>query len=113
MPWVKIKYPNGNYEWTQDGAPFYTATKIQDFCKSNFCIFWESFLWPLSSPDLNLLNYSIWCVLKHATNRTPHSNVDSLKETITQKWERLSPKYLKKASASFRRRVKKEGSHIE
>ena len=59
LPWLKTNYPNGNYVWTQDGGLAHTARKIQDFCKSNFCNFWESCLWPPFSPDLNPLDYSI------------------------------------------------------
>ena len=44
LPWLKTNSPNGNYVWTQDGAPAHTAKKIQDFCKSHFSNFWESCL---------------------------------------------------------------------
>ena len=96
-------------------CPGFHTRKIQNFCKSIFCNFCESCLWPPSSPDLNPLDCFIWWLLDHATNRTSDSNVDFLKETITQKWLKLSPEYL--TCASFRRRVKavieKEGNHIE
>ena len=117
LPWLKTNYPNGNYVWTQDGAPAHTGKKIQDFCKSHFSNFWESCLWPPASPDLNPLDYFTWSVLEHATNRTSHNNVDFFKDTIKQEWNKLSPEYLKNTCASFRRRVntviEKEGRHLE
>ncbi|XP_014780575.1 uncharacterized protein LOC106876512 [Octopus bimaculoides] len=117
LPWLKANYPDGNYVWTQDGAPAHTARKIQDFRKSNFSKFLESCFWLPSSPDLNPLDYAIWGVLEHATNRTLHSNVDSLKDTIKEEWEKLSPEYLRNTCASFRKCVKaaieKEGGHME
>ena len=36
-------------------------------------------LWPPSSPDLNLLDYTIWGFLKNKTNATSHRNIGSLK----------------------------------
>ena len=27
LPWLKANYPEGNYVWTQDGAPPHTAKK--------------------------------------------------------------------------------------
>ncbi|XP_014772885.1 uncharacterized protein LOC106871098 [Octopus bimaculoides] len=117
LPWLKANYPDGNYVWTQDGAPAHTARNIQDFCKSNFSNFLESCLWPPFSPDLNPLDYAIWGVLEHAINRTSHSNVDSLKDTIKEEWEKLSPEYLRNTCTSFRKRVKavieQEGGHRE
>lgn len=117
LPWLKANYPDGNYVWTQDGAPAHTAKKTQNFCQSNFRSFWPSSLWPPSSPDLNPLDYSIWSVLEHATNRVSHPNVDSLKDAIREEWEKLTPEFLRKTCRSFRRRVEtvieKKGGHIE
>ncbi|XP_059096794.1 uncharacterized protein LOC131891285 [Tigriopus californicus] len=31
LPWLKISYPDGNYVWTQDGAPCHTAKINQKF----------------------------------------------------------------------------------
>ncbi|CAI9722582.1 Hypothetical predicted protein [Octopus vulgaris] len=117
LPWLKANYADGIYVWTQDGAPAHTARKIQDFCKSNFSNSLESCLWLPSSPDLDPLDYANRGVLEHSTNRTLHSNVKSLKDTIKEEWEKLSPEYLRNTCASFRKCVKavivKEGGHIE
>jgi transposase len=60
LPWLKANYPEGNYVWTQDGAPCHTAKKVQQFCICNFADFWPADFWPPSSPDLNPLDFAIW-----------------------------------------------------
>ena len=64
LPWLKTNFPEGNYVWTQDGAPCHTAKKVQDFCRNNFSDFWPKDFWPPSSPDLNTLVYAVWGVLE-------------------------------------------------
>lgn len=46
LPWLKTNYPEGNYVWTQDGAPAHTSKKAQEFCRANFSDFWPSNMWP-------------------------------------------------------------------
>ena len=112
LPWLKANYPEGNYVWTQDGAPCHTARKVQQFCKSNFADFW-----PSSSPDLNPLDYAIWGVVEQATNKNPHPNVDSLKEAIKREWHKMSANFVIDSCLSFRKRVEaviaNNGGHIE
>lgn len=117
LPWLKTNYPECNYVWTQDGAPCHTARKVQSFCKSNFADFWPANFWPSSSADLNPLDYAIWGVLEQATNKTPHPNVDCLKEAIKREWNKLSTEFVINSCKSFRHRVeaviKNNGGHIE
>lgn len=58
-PWLSRAYPEGNYTWTQDGAPSHTSRKTQEWCRVNLASFWPSKMWPPSSPDLNPLDYSV------------------------------------------------------
>ena len=48
-------------------------------------------LWPLSSPDLNHPDYSIWGFLENKTNATSHSNIGLLKTATVEE----GMKYLK------------------
>ena len=59
----KANYPNRNYTWTQDGAPAHTSKLAQDFCTRNMANFLESKFWPLSSLDLNPLDFAVWGIL--------------------------------------------------
>ena len=47
-------------------------------------------LWPLSSPDLNTLDYTIWDVFENEKNDTSHPNVGSLKTAIEVEWNKMS-----------------------
>lgn len=117
LPWLKANYPNGNYVWTQDGAPAHTARKVQKFCKDNFADFWPANFWPSSSPDLNPLDYAIWGTLEHSTNSTSHPSVAHLKEALVLEWDNMSEAFILDSCNAFRRRVQavidKKGGHIE
>ncbi|QQP42163.1 Uncharacterized protein FKW44_016742, partial [Caligus rogercresseyi] len=39
LPWLKAIYPEGNYVWTQDGAPSHTSDLCQKFCSANMAHF--------------------------------------------------------------------------
>ena len=112
LPWLKTNYPDGNYVWTQDGAPCHTAKKVQKFCKTNFADFW-----PPSSPDLNPLDFAVWGVLEQATNKTSHHNLESLKAAIKTEWANMSDRFVVDSCKSFRRRIEaviaNNGGHIE
>jgi len=117
LPWLKANYPEGNYVWTQDGAPCHTAKKVQKFCKDNFADFWPASFWPSSSPDLNPLDYAVWGVLEQATNKTSHPNIHSLKAAVMTEWDKMSTDFVVKSCKVFRRRVEaviaNNGAHIE
>ncbi|QQP58172.1 Uncharacterized protein FKW44_003403, partial [Caligus rogercresseyi] len=97
--------PEGNYVWTQDGAPSHTSDLCQKFCTTNMAHFWPKDMWPSSSPDLNPLDFAVWGELEKKTNRTPHPNVDALKATIRTEWDNMSEEFLINSCKSFRRRV--------
>ena len=42
-------------------------------------------LWPLSCPEVNPFDYSIWGVLENRINVTSHRNIGSLKTSIEEK----------------------------
>ena len=62
-------------------------------------------LWPLSTPDLNPLDYAIWGVLENKTNATSHSNIGSLMTAVGEELNRMSEEFILKSCKSFRRRV--------
>ncbi len=75
-------------------------------------------MWPLSSPDLNPLDYGIWGILEARACATSHWNVEALKNSVNQEWSNLSSeKFIISTCSSFRSRVEKVvaagGGHIE
>ena len=58
-------------------------------------------LWPPSSPDHNLPDYTIWGVLENKTNETSHPNIGFLKTAIEEEWNKLSEELILKGRKSF------------
>ena len=62
------------------------------------------------SPDLNPLDYAIWCVLENKTNATSHPN-------IAEEWNKMSEEFILKACKLFQSYVDtimdKNCGHIE
>lgn len=59
LPWLESEYGDRLYVFSQDGAPAHTAKMVQDWCQENFPGFWHKNMWPPSSPDFNVMDYSI------------------------------------------------------
>ena len=53
------------------------------------------------SPDLNPLDYVIWCILENKTNATSNLNIGSLKTTIEEEWNKMSEEFILKAFESI------------
>ncbi len=111
------QYQEGNYVWTQDGAPCHTGKKMHKFCKAKFADFWPVDFWPSSSRDLNSLDYTMWGVLEQTTNKTSHSNISSFKAAIEEEWGKMTKDFVVKSCAAFWCRVEAviecKGSDIE
>ena len=63
-PWVLSIYGKEPFVFQQDGAPSHTARKTQECLTVNFPGFWDKSIWPPYSPDLNVMDYSIWSILE-------------------------------------------------
>ena len=59
VPWVEAEYGRSPLTFQQDSAPSHSANLVQTFCADMFSDFWPKELWPPSSPDLNVMDYSI------------------------------------------------------
>ncbi|QQP49253.1 Putative dde superfamily endonuclease [Caligus rogercresseyi] len=59
LPWIKAKYGETFFTFQQDSAPAHGSKLVQEWCKQNFPAFWDKFTWPPSSPDLNVLDFSM------------------------------------------------------
>ena len=116
-PWIESTYPDGNYIWTQDGAPGHTSKKTQEWLKNNLAGYWLKDMWPPNSPDINPLDYSVWGTLDSKVRATPHSSIDSLKASIIREWDNMTSDYIVKSCKRFRHRVEAivaaGGGHIE
>jgi hypothetical protein len=59
VPWIQRTYPDGDYVFQQDSAPAHTARTTQQFLRKTMAEFWTLVDWPLYSPDLNPLDFSV------------------------------------------------------
>uniref|UniRef100_A0A914EJA5 Uncharacterized protein n=1 Tax=Acrobeloides nanus TaxID=290746 RepID=A0A914EJA5_9BILA len=81
----------------------------------NYCI--KKDAWPASSPDLNPLDYSIWSLLEADVNAEEHNSVESLKNAISEAFERLPIEVINQAVDNWMKRldavIKAKGRHFE
>ena len=115
-PWVLSVYGKGPFVFQQDGAPIHKPERHRS---GSWSIFWilDKSIWPPYSPDLNVMDYSIWSILESKTCTKPHRNVVQLKQSLKKAWASIPPKTIASACSDFQRRlrevVKNKGSHIE
>jgi hypothetical protein len=63
-PWILANYgPHQKYIFQQDGAPCHTSNRTQKWLKDNMKGFWPKDMWPLSSLDLNPLDFLVWAYI--------------------------------------------------
>ena len=63
---------------TKTGASFHTVDKAQKWCKKNFKFFIPRKKWPLNSPELNPLDYSIW---NNMSNHVEYHKVKTINDS--------------------------------
>jgi inhibitor of nuclear factor kappa-B kinase subunit alpha len=105
LPWVQSNFPNNNgYVFMQDGAPCHTAKSTQNWLGDHLN-FWSKETWPPSSPDLNPLDFSIWAYVQARACAHQHSNIESLKESVSKEWSKMPASYIRTVCSKFRPRI--------
>ena len=89
----------GNRAWTfqQDGATSHTSKRTQRWCADHLPRFWTKSMWPPSSPDLNVMDFSIWSILESEACAIVHSSVKSLKASLRAAWKGMSQETVRAA----------------
>ena len=119
----------GNWnDWTfqQDSTPSHASVNenkekfkvpTQTWLNDHFPDFIKIDEWPASSPDLNPLDYSIWSLLEADVNAEEHNSVESLKNAISEAFERLPMEVINQAVDNWMKRldavIKAKGGHFE
>ena len=99
----------------QDGAPSHKAEETQNFIRDNVPEFIEVDIspqrnngeWPPNSPDLNVLDYSLWSILKADACAKPHQSIEALKKSLVAAWNRIPQDVIDRAVDDFPKRLKK------
>ena len=119
----------GNWnDWTfqQDSAPSHASINenkekfkvpTQTWLNDHFSDFIKKDEWSASSPDLNPLDYSIWSLLEADVNAEEHNSVESLKNAISEAFERLPMEVINQAVDNWMKRldavIKAKGGHFD
>ena len=73
--------------------------------------------WPPNSPDLNVMDYSIWSILEAEACSKPHQSIEALKKSLVKAWNAIPQDIIDKAVDDFPKRLKKcieaGGGHFE
>jgi len=74
-------YADNDFVFVQDSAPSHRTKAAPNFLRDNTPDFISSQEWTLHSPDLNLLDYSVWDILQELVyegRREPFANLKDL-----------------------------------
>lgn len=104
-PWMDTVADGRLYVFQQDSAPIHTAKTTLEWLNENVPYYWSPDVWPPSSPDLNPMDYYMWGVVERETNKHPHNNLDSLRQSITDVMTNMDRNQVTKACRRFRSRI--------
>ena len=102
LPDCRTLYPDNDFIFQQDGTPSHTSRITQEHLDANTPEFIGKDDWTPQSPDLNPMDYHFWDSLSekvyegHSTKFTE----------IQQCWERIPQEGIRKAIASWKKRVR-------
>ncbi|MBZ5796273.1 transposase [Burkholderia contaminans] len=113
--------PNGNVFFQQDGAPPHYGMNVRRYLDQVFPGRWigrRGFIeWPARSPDLNPLNFFLWCHLKTQVYKEKPANLQVLEAKIRQEIRAIPPEWLHNVIRNFTDRLGHcqvaEGGHFE
>ena len=113
------------YQIVQDMNLHARTVKTQDLIRDNVPDFVQVDIslqrnngeWPPNSPDLNVMDYSIWSILEAEACSKPHQSIEVLKKSLVKAWNAIPQDIIDKAVDDFPKRLKKcieaGGGHFE
>ena len=117
IPWCNQVASGRPCVWQQGSAPAHKSKETQAWLQKECYDFVPFSHWPLSSPDLNPLDYFIWSHIENITNTTSHNTKASLITAIRRVFTELPPALVEKACSQFLIRIEAvieaEGGYIE
>lgn len=62
LPWITESFGK-RYVFTQDGVLSHTSNLTQQWCKDHLSVFRDKNIRPISSPDIDQMDFAIWSIL--------------------------------------------------
>ena len=79
IPYIIDTFPDPQeILFIQDDAPCDTAKTVQIWL-SDIMNFWAKYIWPLSSPELNPINFSVWAYIEARDYIRQHHKISTFK----------------------------------
>jgi hypothetical protein len=117
LPEIKSLSGDEFFTFQQDSAPAHRARDTITLLQNETPDFIPPTLWPPNSPDLNPVDYKVWGALQEKVYRTRITNVDHLKQRISDEWNKLNHSVIVSAIMQWRKRltacIRAEGGHFE
>ena len=117
IPWCNQVAGGRPWLWQQDSAPAHKSKETQAWLPKECYDFVPFSHWPLSSLDLNPLDYFVRSYIENITNMTSHNTKASLIAAIRRVFAELPPALVEKVCSQFRIRIEAvievEGGYIE
>ena len=104
LPECRRLYPDSDFVFMQDSAPSHRAKATQNYLRDNI----SSQEWTSHSPDLNLLDYSVYDILQELVYKgrhEPFANLKDLQNVTRDKWHDVDDQTVRKAIFQWKRRV--------
>uniref|UniRef100_A0A914CM50 Alpha-galactosidase n=1 Tax=Acrobeloides nanus TaxID=290746 RepID=A0A914CM50_9BILA len=107
--------PSRSSSITTDGAPSHKAEETQNLIRDNMPEFIEVDIipqrnngeWPPNSPNLNVMDYSIWSILEAEACSKPHQLIDALKKSLVKAWNAIPQEVIDRTVDDLPKRLKK------
>ena len=117
IPWCNQMAGGRPWLWQQDLVLAHKSQRDPGLASEGVLRLCTLLSLPLSSPDLNQLEYFVWSYVENITNMTSHNTKASLIAAIGRVFAELPPALVEKACSQFRIRIEAvieaEGGYIE
>ncbi|KIH57776.1 hypothetical protein ANCDUO_12029, partial [Ancylostoma duodenale] len=98
----------------QDGVPAHLAKSSEYWC---LAILPDASEWPANSPELNVLDFSIWAMLEQKACQKKHTCVQALRKYLEKARYEIPQDHVRAAVETYPKRLKAvmrtRGGHIE
>ncbi|KIH65522.1 hypothetical protein ANCDUO_04153 [Ancylostoma duodenale] len=114
LPWATEHYENGHWILQQDGAPAHLTKSTQYWCLANLPVASE---WPANSPELDVLDFSIWKMLEQKACQKKYTSVQALRKCLEKARNENPQDHVRAAVEAYPKHLKAviraKGGHIE